>query len=268
MINLLGLCNLESMAPIRIRKPFCSAIDRSPVQGVYEQGIFSTFFAGNEVPGRFSHKSRRSSISFTVTLPDKHRIKALVIFAVICAVYASSSFNFTPNLMVGFKYNADVMARVRNKSKGLKWYYSPTHNGIPGEGEDMIWLSHWKFQDDHLEGGDRVVVSVVTQPFLRVKELGIQIVQEQEENHNTVMSTQRKTIHLRAYSSEIHPGEYLFNDEDSDEDTTDKEEEQDDHAIAATTGSNKFGGLRGWKVLITAACFFVTLSLITRSSLS
>ncbi|KAL6289856.1 hypothetical protein ACE6H2_007366 [Prunus campanulata] len=283
MINLLGLCNLESMAPIRIRKPFSSAIDRSPVQGLYESGIFSTFFAGNEVPGRFSHKSRRSSISFTVTLPDKHRIQALVVFA----VYVSSGSDFSRKTCFQYPMTRDrnksnrgtrfqdfgghMITRVRNKSKGLKWYYSPTHYGIPGEGEDMIWLSHWKFQDDHLEGGDRVVVSVVTQTCFRVKELGIQIVQEQEENHNIMMSTQHKTSQLHAWdanSSRIHPGEYLFNDEDSDVDTTDKEEEQDDHAIAATTGSNKFGGLRGWKVLITAACFFVTLSLITRSSLS
>ncbi|CAL2240957.1 unnamed protein product [Prunus armeniaca] len=269
MINLLGLSNLESMAPIRIQKPlyYGTEVHRSPVQGLYEDGMFSTFFAGNEVPGRFSHKSRRSSISFTVTLPDKHRIQALVVFA----VYASSGSDFPRKRSTGFLgVSGDMMTRVRNKSKGLKWYCGPTHYGIPGEGEDMIWLSHWKFQDDHLEGGDRVGVSVVTQPCFRVKELGIQIVQEQEENHNTMISTQNKTFQLLAPTIpwQNFSEDYLFNDEDSDEDTADKEEQQDDHAIAAATGSNKFGGLRGWKVLITAACFFVALSLITRSSLS
>ncbi|XP_008232435.1 PREDICTED: uncharacterized protein LOC103331580 [Prunus mume] len=253
MINLLGLCNLESMAPIRIQKPlYCGTeVHRSPVQGLYERGIFSTFFAGNEVPGRFSHKSRRSSISFTVTLPDKHRIQALVVFS----VYASSGSDFPCHRLTGFQdFGGHMMTRVRNKSKGLKWYYNPSHYGIPGEGEDMIWLSHWKFQDDHLEGGDRVGVSVVTQPCFRVKELGIQIVQEQEENHNTMISTQNKTFQLRApVPMQNFSGDYLFNDEDSDEDTADKEEEQDDHAIAATTGSNNSGGLCGWKVL--AACF-------------
>ncbi|CAL9006585.1 unnamed protein product [Prunus brigantina] len=54
-----------------------------------------------------------------------------------------------------------------------------------------------------------------------------------------------------------------------DEDTTDKEEEKHyDQTIAATTGSSKTGSLRGWKMIITATCFFLTLSLITRSSLS
>ncbi|BBH02324.1 hypothetical protein Prudu_012856, partial [Prunus dulcis] len=180
-------------------------------------------------------------------------IQALVIFAAYASTVSDGPWNST----LGFYgFGAQIMARVRNKSKG--------------EGEDMIWLSHWKFQNDQLEGGDRVVVSVVTQSCFRVKELGIQIVQEQEENHNTMMSTQHKTIPLLAnYSThDEHSADKFFNDEDSDEDTTDKEEEQDDHAIAATTGSNKSGGLRGWKVLITAACFFLTLSLITRSSLS
>ncbi|XP_034213658.1 uncharacterized protein LOC117626118 [Prunus dulcis] len=145
MINLLGLCNLESMAPIWIRKTFCSAIDQSPVQGLYERGIFSTFFAGNEVPGRFSHKSRRSSISFTMT---SHRIQALVIFAAYENTvsdrpwYSAVSDRpwYSEHFFCGF--GAEIMARVRNKSKGQKWYYGPSQYGIPGEGEDMIWLSH------------------------------------------------------------------------------------------------------------------------------
>ncbi|ONI22404.1 hypothetical protein PRUPE_2G127000 [Prunus persica] len=78
MINLLGLCNLlESMAPIRMymytSHGNLQEDDPIPVQGLYERGIFSTFFGGNEVPGQFSHKSRGSSISFTVPLLDNHR---------------------------------------------------------------------------------------------------------------------------------------------------------------------------------------------------
>jgi hypothetical protein len=40
-------------------------------QGLHEGGIFSTFLPGNEVPGRFSHTSRGSSVSFTVPLLPK-----------------------------------------------------------------------------------------------------------------------------------------------------------------------------------------------------
>ncbi|KAL6289855.1 hypothetical protein ACE6H2_007365 [Prunus campanulata] len=257
MINLLGLCNLESMATIRMHKPFSSAKDRSPVQGLYQDGIFSTFFGGNEVPVQFSHKSRGSSISFTVPLLDNHRIKGLI----VCAVYASSGSDFPYDHWKGIQgVDGHMITRVRNKSKGLKWYYVPTHYGIPGEGEDMIWLSHWKFKDEHLEGGDQVVVSVRMARCFQVKELGIQFVQVEQESHN-MMST---TIYpVDPWPWGCHPGDYLFNDEIigvneeeqqvdplswgchpgdylfNDEDTGDNEEEQqDDGSIAAPTGSN------------------------------
>ncbi|XP_021831133.1 disease resistance-like protein CSA1 [Prunus avium] len=256
MINLLGLCNLESMAPIRIHKPFSSAIDRSPVQGLYEGRKFSTFFGGNEVPVQFSHKSRGSSISFTVPLLDNHIIKGLN----VCAVYASSSSQFLYNYWDGIEGIAGHMiTRVRNKSKGLKWYSLPEHFGIP-HGEDIIWLSHWKFKDEHLEGGDQVVVSVRMAHCFQVKELGIQFVQVEQESNN-MMST---TVYP-VYPSFMSRLDYLFNDEDSDEDTRDNEEEQqDDRSIAAPTGSNNCSScLHGWKVLITAACN-LTLSLSRR----
>ncbi|XP_021831131.1 disease resistance protein RML1A-like [Prunus avium] len=248
MINLLGLCNLESMAPIRMHKRYSNSIegDRSPVQGLYEKGIFSTFFSGNEVPGQFSHKSRGSSISFTVPLLDNHRIKGLI----VCAVYASSGSDFPYNRMTDFKWiGGQMITRVRNKSQGLKWYCKPSFYGIPGEGEDIIWLSHWKFK--HLEGGDQVVVSVRMAHFFQVKELGIQFVQVEQESNN-MMST---TVYP-VYPSFMSRLDYLFNDEDSDEDTRDNEEEQqDDRSIAAPTGSNNCSSfLHGWKVLITAAC--------------
>ncbi|CAL9006552.1 unnamed protein product, partial [Prunus brigantina] len=244
MINLLGLSNLESMTPIRTCQRFRSKNwmnpDWFPVQGLYEYGIFSTFFAGNEVPGQFSHKSTKSPISFTVPLRDYYRgLKVFVVYT----KHEHDNDNVPSDYLPG-----PIVTRVRNKSKGLKWIYAPTCYGIPGEGEDMIWLSLWKLKEQvHLEGGDEVVVSVIMQPWLQVKEFGIQL----QENHN-MMTVSNK----------------ILGDSD-DEDTTDKEEEKHyDQTIAATTGSSKTGSLRGWKVIITAACFFLTLSLITRSSLS
>ncbi|KAL6289853.1 hypothetical protein ACE6H2_007363 [Prunus campanulata] len=284
MINLLGLSNLESMAPLLMRKrAYMSAEDDwNPVQGLYEKGIFSTFFTGNEVPGQFSHKSTESPISFTVPLLDNHRIQGLKVFVVYTKLYASYSFGDSPG---------PIITRVKNKSKGLKWIYSPRCCGIPGEGEDMMWLSIWKLEEEvHLDGSDEVVVSVIMQPWLQVKEFGIQLVQHlQEENTNmmTVSTDSSYYPSVRSGDSSYQPGVYLlfhiskpiqdpiwFNkilEDSDDEDTTVKEEEQHyDQTIAVTTGSNESGGLRGWKgkVLISAACFFLTLSLITRSSLS
>ncbi|CAL2240945.1 unnamed protein product [Prunus armeniaca] len=237
MINLLGLCNLlESMAPIHMSTPHLRNDVPIPVQGLYEHGIFSTFFGGNKVPGQFSHKSRGSSISFTVPLLDNHRTRGLIVFVVyVNAVCDSPISNIQGTLLI----------RVKNKSKGLMRAYDPSHYGIPGEGEDMIWLSHWNL-DDQLQGGDEVVVSVIIKSWFLVKELGIRLVQvQQEENHNMI-STDSSYDHQIWYN--MSPG-------DSDEeDTIDEEEEQqDDITVATTTGSNNSGGLRGWKVL--AACF-------------
>ncbi|KAI5344956.1 hypothetical protein L3X38_012833 [Prunus dulcis] len=172
MINLLGLSNLESMAPIRMCKRSWMSRnwrnpDWSPVQGLYEKYIFGTFFAGNEVPGQFSHKSSKSPISFTVPLLDNHRIQGLKVFAVYTKLYANEFTN--------------------RSAKG-----SPE---LCGSAQSPIRLIE------------------------------------------------------------------LLEDSD-DEDTRDEEEEQNDlHTIVA----NNSGGPRGWKVLTTAACFVLTLSLITLS---
>ncbi|XP_008245843.1 PREDICTED: uncharacterized protein LOC103343998 isoform X3 [Prunus mume] len=248
-INLLGLGNLlESMAPIGmyIRHKNLHKEDPIPVQGLYQRGIFSTFFCGTEVPGQFSHKSRGSSISFTVPLLDNHRTRGLIVFV----VYVNAGYN-----------------------PAIVHHDYVSHYGIPGEGEDMIWLSHWKFQDDQLEGGDEVIVSVIMKSGLLVKELGIQLVQvQQEENHNMMsISTDSSYDDEPWFNSEDY--DEVYNSEDSEEVFSrfvclpDEEEEQhDDITVATTTGSNNSGGLRGWKVLVTAACFFLTLTLITRSS--
>ncbi|THG14242.1 hypothetical protein TEA_009225 [Camellia sinensis var. sinensis] len=46
----------------------------------------------------------------------------------------------------------------------------------------MIWLSHWKI-GNQLEGGDEVDVTVILWASMKLKEFGIQVVYEQEENN-------------------------------------------------------------------------------------
>ncbi|XP_020414267.1 protein SUPPRESSOR OF npr1-1, CONSTITUTIVE 1-like [Prunus persica] len=267
MINLLGLCNLlESMAPIRIHTlyGYLQNDDPIPVQGLYEHGIFSTVFGGNKVPGKFSHKSRGSSISFTVPLLDNHRTRGLIVFV----VYVNAGYDSPP--IIHHNYLSQII--VKNKSNGLRGRYCPSRYGIPGEGEDMIWLSHWNLEDDQLQGGDEVVVSVIMKSGLLVKELGIRLVQmQQEENHNMMsISTDSSSDDRIWYNKCLGDSD----EEDKREEVfsrfvclpDEEEEQQDDITVATTTGSNNSGGLRGWKVLVTTACFFLTLTLITRSS--
>ncbi|XP_050160132.1 disease resistance protein RUN1-like isoform X14 [Malus sylvestris] len=285
MIKLLGLCNLESMPAVRMSYPHAFRDPKElPVQGLYHRGIFSTFFVGNEVPGRFSYKSTKSSISFIVPLLlTSHRIRGLNIFA----TYAKENSNnyFTrPSI-------APIMIKVRNKSKGMKWIYSPIFYGIPGDGEDMIWLSHWKMENKTiLQCGDEVVVSVITGPrdLFWVKEFGVELVQEHRDN----MSTQHNTKSDPHYPFviggdlkrfECRPGIYFLGNYgredigdidiltmDSDEEDTNKEGQEDepDYTIAKTRTSSNNCSLRGWKVRLTAVGFFFALALVGWSSIS
>ncbi|XP_048444291.1 disease resistance protein RUN1-like isoform X2 [Pyrus x bretschneideri] len=278
MIKLLGLCKLESMPAVRMHNP-CIYTDPKevPVQGLYQRGIFSTFFVGNEVPGQFSYKSTKSSISFIVPLLlASHRIRGLNIFA----TYAKENSN-----------NYFIMIKVRNKSKGLKWIQAPMFYGIPGDGEDMIWLSHWKMENEAiLQCGDEVVVSVITgrRDVFWVKEFGVELVQE----HQDKMSTQHNSKSDPNYpfviggdlkSSKCRPGIYFLGGcatkdidnidiliMDSDEEDTNKEgqENEPDDTIPKTRVASNNCSLRGWKVRLTAVGFFFALALVGWSSIS
>nr|XP_028962417.1 TMV resistance protein N-like isoform X1 [Malus domestica]XP_028962418.1 TMV resistance protein N-like isoform X1 [Malus domestica] len=285
MIKLLGLCNLESMPAVRMRHPLTNRDPKEvPVQGLYQHGIFSTFFVGNEVPGLFSYKSTKSSISFIVPLLlASHRIRGLNIFA----TYAKeNSNNYSTRSVI-----SPIMIKVRNKSKGLKWIYNPEFYGIPSDVEDMIWLSHWKMENKTiLQCGDEVVVSVITGPrdMFWVKEFGVELVQE----HQDKMSTQHNTKSDPNYPFVIggdlkmferRPGIYFLGDYviediddidiltmDSDEEDTNKEgqEDESDYTIAKTRAASNNCSLRGWKVRLTTVGFFFALALVGWSSIS
>ncbi|XP_070681299.1 disease resistance protein RUN1-like [Malus domestica] len=294
IIKLLGLCNLESMPAVRMFNPHTSRDPKEvPVQGLYQYGIFSTFFAGNEVPGRFSYKNTKSSISFTVTLLlASHKIRGLNIFATYAKEENSNKDNYDPSMQ--------IVTKVSNKSKGLKWIYGPDFYGIPGDGEDMIWLSHWKMENETiLQCGDQVVVSIVAGPdkLFRIKEFGVELVQEHQ--NNMMISTQHNTksnpnypfviggdlsmwehipriyflgwIKEAVENTNIIPRRFLNRlIMDTDEEDTDKEGQEDEpvYTIGRTRDASNNCGLGGWKVLLTAAGLFCTLALVVRSSIS
>ncbi|PRQ57446.1 putative winged helix-turn-helix DNA-binding domain, toll-like receptor [Rosa chinensis] len=178
MIRLLGLSNLESMEPILLHIPDANSpsegesMEPIRIQGLHEYGIFSTFFPGNgnEVPGQFSHTSKGcSSISYPVPILFNHKIRGFNIYSVYA--WTTDVTTVLPPLII----------EVNNKSTGLKWIYVPSCYGIPSDGKDMIWLSHWSL-GNQFKGGDVITVSVFTPDnWLQVKEFGVQVVHEEEE---------------------------------------------------------------------------------------
>ncbi|KAB2602492.1 TMV resistance protein N-like [Pyrus ussuriensis x Pyrus communis] len=292
MINLLGLSNLNLNEAItmEIISPFSEGRSMThSLQGLYEYGIFNTFLPGDyEVPqyGSFTHKSRGSSISFTVPSLPTSRIRGFY-------VYAESYNNDSPDFNADNDVPHPVLMKVSNKSKVLKWIYGPTFFCVPGYGQDVIWLSHWKF-GNKLEGGDEVTFSVFTTSGLQIKEWGLKLVYYEEDE----MSTQHNTtepfypcVIAGDLSCNLVSGAYVlfplmdisiddmltsawFNcvTGDVDEITEKEEEQQGDCTLAAQMGSNdnrNSRGGRGWKVvmMIMATVFVLSFPLVSHSSL-
>ncbi|RXI05073.1 hypothetical protein DVH24_006330 [Malus domestica] len=264
----------------------------SPVQGLHQHGIYSTFFAGNEVPGRFSYKSTKSSISFIVPFLTSHKIRGLNIFA----IHENHNHAY---VSLGHSGRDPVMnIEVSNKSKGMKWIYGPRlYRGRGNRGGDLTWLSHWKTDNQTiiLECGDEVVVSVMTtrpDKFIRVKEFGVELVQEHQDKMSTQHNTTPDPNDPFVIGGDLSPlehisGRYFLSWFDEAEMKnvdfcrpkwlntlimeSDKEEEQQndvDHKIAAARDRGNNCHLGGWRGLVTAAVFFLTLTLIVRPPIS
>lgn len=60
------------------------------------------------------------------------------------------------------------------------WSYCPRVFGIPEAGEDMMWLSYWKFEQ--LEGDDELTVSVDGGEFMQAMEVGVYLVYKDVEH--------------------------------------------------------------------------------------
>ncbi|XP_006358466.1 TMV resistance protein N-like isoform X1 [Solanum tuberosum] len=123
-------------------------------QGLYEFGIFSTYFPGNEVPSWFSNKSEQRLLTLYVDSLPNIKITGLL----ICIVYARSS----PRIFSYFSkfvgsHTIDI--KVQNITQGLKWIYAPSFIGIPGENNKLTFLCHWKF-GKYLQTGDQINVSL------------------------------------------------------------------------------------------------------------
>lgn len=141
-------------------------------QVLQECGIYSFFHKGSEVPSWFEYKGTGSFVSFEVVSLPGHRIRGLN----LCTVYARDEEEF-------WLHAAGHYAKIHNATKGITWSYSPTFYAIPEDDDSILWLSHWRFGDE-LESGDEVDVFVCMPLGFYVKDCGIRIVYEEEDNGN------------------------------------------------------------------------------------
>ncbi|KAM7481976.1 hypothetical protein LguiB_006559 [Lonicera macranthoides] len=163
--------------------------DNNEVNGLYEFGIFSTFLRQGEIPSwcgdRNDYKRSSSSISFIVPSHPSLRIRGLNLY---------STYTLSNSREMG--HHSVLFTKIDNKTKDLKWIYSPLHIAVPekeNEEEELVWLSHWKF-GNHLVSGDKVDVLVFGGEGLEVKEFGINLVWDEEEEEEEIKANTRDVI--------------------------------------------------------------------------
>ncbi|XP_070673132.1 disease resistance protein RPV1-like isoform X1 [Malus domestica] len=177
MIRDMGLFNLESVGTTEVEMTnyLTRTRRKGPIQGLYECGIFSAFLHGNKIPDRFPYRSLGNS-TLSIIVPSHLNLKVRGLNA--CVVYSRCPFWFSSSNFL----------KVSNETKGLKWTYCPVRAGLPRKNHDMLWLSHWLFGNDELEGGDEVRFSMNEEYSFWTKEFGIQLVYEQENEGKGVQS--------------------------------------------------------------------------------
>ena len=83
--------------------------------------------------------------------------------------------------------------------------HNPACYGIPEGDEYMTWLSHWKFGSHEAGPGDEINVSVFNYDHdnaFEVKEMGIHLVYEEEEQAGVHLAKRQKMEHTSEKSSQ------------------------------------------------------------------
>lgn len=169
MFNAWNLHDIKSEGlalEVELHNNLTSTISKGPVLGLYEFGIFSMFLPGSKLPRKFNKKSIGSSpISFSIPSDCSLEMQGLD----ICIVYEQCSEE---------SCGESLYIKVSNKSKGIKWIYSPVVSVVTGPNNTVVWLSHWKF-GNQIERGDEVTVSPSVKCLVR--EFGVEVSYNESE---------------------------------------------------------------------------------------
>ncbi|KAI5338855.1 hypothetical protein L3X38_018127 [Prunus dulcis] len=183
MISDMGLFNLESTGgstEVEMTNYLTCATRKGPLQALYECGIISIFVHGNKIPDWFTYRSMGNSV-LSIILPSHLNLKIRGLN--VCVMYSRRPFWFS----------ATNFLKVSNEIKALKWTYCPVAAGLPKKNQDMLWLSHWRFENDELEEGEKVHVSINEEFSFWAKEFCIQLVYEKDPSKSENITIQQET---------------------------------------------------------------------------
>lgn len=210
------LCDVESLRNVEVRledNNIFRVRKKSSIQGLHEWGIFSTYVPLEKVPSWFSSRQpishAGSSIprgtSVTITVPHNVRVQCLN----VCSVYEFSGSVDLPRT----KFPSFI--KISNKTKDLAWIYCPFCVGLPeGNGDQLAWLSQWKF-GNQLEAGDELTVMVDMANDMQLKDYDIQLEYGGEEEDDDSQNKSTATSWNQVIGGDLSPfqlstGDYFF----------------------------------------------------------
>ncbi|KAH0700930.1 hypothetical protein KY284_015145 [Solanum tuberosum] len=161
LISILGLPNLSD-TKVDLYNNLTLTRWKCPIQGLYEFGIFSTSVHGSEL--------------------------GLNLYV----IYGNASISYCTRRN---KFWNEFHVRVVNKTKDLRWTYSPIIHGIPDNDEDLTWLCHWEI-GDNLDPGDSMSISMTLYSGVQLKEFGVHIVYKQNKNNLRCNTSSPPAHHL------------------------------------------------------------------------
>ncbi|XP_063938964.1 uncharacterized protein LOC135148307 [Daucus carota subsp. sativus] len=192
LINNCGIYDVESMKTIQIRlyNSYTFTERRCPVQGVHENRhghLFSIFYPGSSVPIWFSSRSYMPSLSFIISHSKLRYLNT-------CIVYKLNGEQYCYFYLIS-----------HNKTKDQMIVHRPGCYGIPEGDECMTWLCHWKFSSHEAGPGDEINVSMYSyysDNTFKVKEIGIHLVYEEQEQAGVPLAKRQKMEHTSDKSSQ------------------------------------------------------------------
>ncbi|CAK9155629.1 unnamed protein product [Ilex paraguariensis] len=167
LINNVGFFSLDSMADVEVMITNCivwSKVKR-PVEILWECGLFSIYFPGQEVPFWFMYKINGPTITLNVS--SNHQIRGLN----VCVVYTLSD-------IVNWLQDP-IEVKVHNKSEHFVWPYRPRCYGVPEADGYIVWLCYFGLEV-LLEKGDEVEVSFEMKVEGQIKDCGAHLLYYEE----------------------------------------------------------------------------------------
>ena len=152
---------------------------------LYEFGIFSTFYLGNEIPNWMSYKSEGSSISFTIP-SSPNNLRGL-------------NYCFMLKASLGATICYEYM-KISNITKKRTWIYAcPVYYVETREG--VVFLSHWMCGKNEMEDCDQITISMTGGHDYSITECGVSPMYDEdgkmeEEEEDNVLSYYKSWNHI------------------------------------------------------------------------